>query len=162
MEPLFIDRFNWKGKPVTEEYFLAQDEETNYPFDNTRVYIIDQKRRMILLVKGSDGKFQTPGGGVEDGELVRNAAVREIKEVLNGVLEDTSLKPLFFIKSRYAGRNSNVMHFLLDSTDLKLETFEQDTGGNIVDSEWVTLKSMGYFLNWGDKGYWLGEYLSQI
>lgn len=66
--------------------------------------IIVNPKGSILLGQGSDGKWQTPGGHVEDGEDFAQAMVREIQE-------ESGLTPVHFhelMRTKFEGNDAQV------------------------------------------------------
>jgi ADP-ribose pyrophosphatase YjhB (NUDIX family) len=71
----------------------------------SRVLVLDPQRRVLLLGSRGDAPtpstgvqwWYTPGGGVEDGEDLRTAAVRELAEEIGLVVPPASLEgPVWF------------------------------------------------------------------
>jgi ADP-ribose pyrophosphatase YjhB (NUDIX family) len=50
--------------------------------------------KLLFMVNRWDGKIGFPGGNVEDGETLREAAVREVKEELGYTVYDFDLEPV--------------------------------------------------------------------
>jgi 8-oxo-dGTP pyrophosphatase MutT (NUDIX family) len=59
------------------------------------ILVIDDQNRLLLMKRSDSGCWGLPGGAVEPGEVVEDAAKRETFEETNLVIEDMSLFGVF-------------------------------------------------------------------
>lgn len=64
-----------------------------------KALILDDSRRKFLLTQKASGMWDTPGGGLEHGELPEEGLCREIKEEMGLALTWIAEKPSFFVSS---------------------------------------------------------------
>ena len=57
--------------------------------------VLDDQNRLLLLKRSDSGCWGLPGGAVEPGEVVEDAAQRETREEANLVIEEMSLFGVF-------------------------------------------------------------------
>ncbi|GAB2837505.1 NUDIX hydrolase [Actinocorallia aurea] len=69
---------------------------------SSRVLLVDEQDRLLLFLDGLKDKFWiTPGGGIDPGETVAEAALRELREETGLVIEPTALGPVVASTSGY-------------------------------------------------------------
>ncbi|MEF3312964.1 NUDIX hydrolase [Paenibacillus sp. GYB004] len=108
--------------------------------DVASTILLDETRQKIVMVRSQkDGKFNwtTPGGAVEPGETLEQAAIRETKEecgydVRIGSLH--SVREMFFETS---GHHVVIFTFYATITGGELEIMDPD--GDIVEVCWMEL-----------------------
>jgi 8-oxo-dGTP diphosphatase len=108
--------------------------------DVASTILLDETRQKIVMVRSQkDGKFNwtTPGGAVEPGETLEQAAIRETKEecgydVRIGGLH--SVREMFFETS---GHHVVIFTFYATITGGELEIMDPD--GDIVEVCWMEL-----------------------
>jgi ADP-ribose pyrophosphatase YjhB (NUDIX family) len=59
------------------------------------ILVLDNQNRLLLMKRSDSGCWGLPGGAVEPGEVVEDAAKRETLEETNLVIEDMSLFGVF-------------------------------------------------------------------
>lgn len=74
-------------------------EHPEYARRSARVLLLDSSDRLLLLNYGD--QWFTPGGGVDQGETLREAAARELAEELGLVLDGEQLGPVVAVTSGY-------------------------------------------------------------
>lgn len=109
---------------------------------NRAVAIIIKDNKILLLYRFKNGEeyYVFPGGGVEDGERVDEAVIREIKEETG--FNATIAKRLWEYEN-----NGGMEHFFLIndfSGELKLGGPEQErqSSDNIYRLEWISLEKV--------------------
>jgi len=96
--------------------------------------IVTNEKGQILVGKGHDGKWQTPGGHVDEGEDFQEAAHRELREEANIV----------------AGKMTEICHFKMNGNDSKTFMVESFTG-TVKDSDELKelqFADLGSLLDW--------------
>lgn len=94
-----------KGKSKKRKSKLSKAFEQYYKGQGVGIIVVDQNGD-ILVGKGEDGKWQTPGGHVDPGEDYYQAAIRELEEETN--LKTDSLKEIGHVKIN--GNDSKVFY----------------------------------------------------
>jgi 8-oxo-dGTP pyrophosphatase MutT (NUDIX family) len=84
---------------------LSKAFEQYYKGQGVGIIVVDEKGD-ILVGKGEDGKWQTPGGHVDPGEDYDQAAIRELQEEAG--IKASSLKEIGHVKIN--GNDSKVFH----------------------------------------------------
>ena len=59
------------------------------------ILVVDDQSRLLLMKRSDSGCWGAPGGAVEPGEVVEDAALRETLEETNLVIEDMTLFGVF-------------------------------------------------------------------
>ncbi len=72
-----------------------------YARRSARVLLLERRGR-VLLLRYENGEWFTPGGGVDEGEDPRQAAVRELREEIGLKVDPADLGPLVAVTSGYA------------------------------------------------------------
>lgn len=109
---------------------------------NRAVAIIINNGKILLLYRFKNGEeyYVFPGGGVEEGERIEEAIIREVKEETG--LSATIAKQLW----EYENNGRIEYFFLIDnfSGELKLGGPEQDrqSGDNIYRLEWISFENL--------------------
>jgi len=121
----------------------------------------------ILLVSGSRKRWILPGGGVEEGEMLRNTLIREAYEEAAVVVDEKSIQPFFFQKVYSLADNKE--KYL--STEVryicrikKQDEFIKDPDeGDIKYQISVDVKELDKYLKWGETtGFIQRELLRKI
>ncbi len=73
---------------------------------------VDIYRQAVLVREHGDTDFFFPGGGVEPGETVEEAALRELKAETGLDAEGSTLKALWWWESRHSDGPVTVAHFV--------------------------------------------------
>lgn len=85
--------------------------------DVAYVYLVDEKEEKVLMVKniGENGSYYTlPGGAVEKGETLNEAAIREVKEETGF---DVSIHGILSISEKFfEERNHHAVFFTFNGT----------------------------------------------
>jgi 8-oxo-dGTP pyrophosphatase MutT (NUDIX family) len=109
-------------------------EEPNYRRRSARVLLIDGRDRLLLLKKLPHRLFLeegitwwTPGGGIEAGESIRQAAARELHEEVGLKIDEADLGNLVANRSGYAELPWASGLFRDDFFHYRVETHEVDT-----------------------------------
>jgi 8-oxo-dGTP pyrophosphatase MutT (NUDIX family) len=78
-EPTFVQNIIWDGRPLTISWlphtFVPPRELTTQAYG-----ICFTEHRKIVLVAGDEGRWNLPGGTLEDGETFEEALAREVWE----------------------------------------------------------------------------------
>jgi 8-oxo-dGTP diphosphatase len=77
----------WCGWPVFWVYFRVG-------YGRTRVIVEHEGKILVVKQWIGDGRWQLPGGGMHKGELVRPAALRELREETGLELHENQLIPV--------------------------------------------------------------------
>ena len=122
-----------------------------------RIVIVDKEGKILILKRNaSDIHYPTlwdiPGGGVDEGENLQEAAERELKEECNLDMKITG-EP--FNKFHHAEKQVDIYGFKADSTDQKITLSDEHTEFKwIFKDEWqnyefipsVTATLKAYFI----------------
>ena len=111
---------------------------------------IIRKNNRYLFVKGKDGDFKFPGGGMEDGETIRETLMREVSEETGYHVDEVTLsdKPKNFVHEMGKGEIDDKLimdsyyyecNVVEDADYINDAEFETETGYNPV---WMTLDEM--------------------
>ncbi|MBO3746053.1 NUDIX domain-containing protein [Streptosporangiaceae bacterium NEAU-GS5] len=105
------------------------------PRPTARILLADHADR-LLLFQGPDLGWFTPGGGLEDGEPVDLAAVRELREETGYQATVEELGPVIAIAAgHWRGSWDGLVRYSVESFYfLRVEPFEVDTSG-LLDYE---------------------------
>lgn len=123
----------------------------------TLVYVIDDQERVLLGRKKRGfglGKWNGPGGKLEEGETIEECAIRECKEEVDVDLHEV----------QYMGYMD---HFFADSDvhDLQVHVFlSRSFSGNAketpeLEPHWFSLEEIPLNQMWDDDRYWLHDCL---
>jgi len=121
-------------------------------------YLINNKNQVLLIMKKKgfgNGKWNGPGGKVQNGESLEQAAIREVEE-------ETGLKP---IKPRQLGFIEFIWEHKPENNQ-KCHIFQtKKFTGKLCETEeclpkWFNLNKIPYDQMWEDDIYWLPEALA--
>lgn len=127
----------------------------------TILFIVNEERREILLgmkkVRFGAGKYNGMGGGVEEGESVEKAAVREVHEEVGLVVAESDLEKRATIRFSFEGKPewSRVAHVFV-ARRWDGDPKESDE----MAPEWFTLDSLPFERMWVDDPLWLPQVLA--
>src|SRR5690606_17807520 len=88
-------------RPHRPPHGVADVTGDTYARRSARVLVLDSLGR-VLLLRHANGEWFTPGGGVDDGEDLRQAAVRELREEIGLEVDVADLGLLVAVTSGYA------------------------------------------------------------
>lgn len=124
----------------------------------TLCYIINNKDEVLLIRKKrgfGKGKWNGPGGKVENGEVLKNSVIREIKEETNiEVINPIELGYIEFIWPESKG-DSNQRCYIYLVKEFKGEPKESDE----CLPKWFSFSQIPYEQMWDDDKYWYPEAL---
>lgn len=106
---------------------LCVPEET-YARRTARVLLLDRYGR-ILLLRFMDGKWLTPGGGVDRGESLREAAARELQEEVGLAVHPDQLGPRVAESSGHVASGWITGHCRDDFFLHRIDTHQVNTSG---------------------------------
>ncbi len=111
--------------------------------------VIVEDGKLVLVKRGVEparGKWSIPGGGVELGEAVRDAAVREAKEECGLDVELVDERPMDAFDTMFRDEDGRLrFHYVL------LQFLARPKGGNlqatsdVTDARWVPLEEVENF-----------------
>ncbi|RKR92367.1 8-oxo-dGTP pyrophosphatase MutT (NUDIX family) [Micromonospora pisi] len=112
------------------------DQETTYRRRAARVLLLDGAGRILLLRFLRDPgdpalghSWCTPGGGVDEGQSLAQAAARELREEVGLVVDPDDLGDPVAYTSGYADLGWAEGNFRDDFFRLQVQTYEVDTSG---------------------------------
>ena len=133
------------------ENFVYPDDQ--YPFSGfdhlrlvARAIVVDEEGRVALHRIRRDDMFcnqeyfETPGGGVDEGETLEKALVRECEEELGLIVEP--LEEIAVVKDAYnLIKRQNENHYFLAKAARKTKKhFESEGDAYIVETLWVSIE----------------------
>ena len=95
--------------------------------------VIQNNNKEILLVQEHNGKFNLPGGHLEQGESIADGAIREAREEVNLEIELEYLIGLYHGK----GRGANLVFF---TTSFRNQAVAQKS--EILDCAWFSVEAL--------------------
>jgi 8-oxo-dGTP pyrophosphatase MutT (NUDIX family) len=81
-------------KPLAELTYLKLRAMSEFVRRSARVLVLDSSDRLLLVQSG--GAWLVPGGGVEEGEELADAAVRELREETGLAVTPSELYPVAY------------------------------------------------------------------
>ncbi|PFP32602.1 phosphohydrolase [Priestia megaterium] len=108
--------------------------------------LIDKDKKKILMVLNRNNTWSLPGGGVEKGETLKQAAIRETKEETG---YDIDIGGIVSLNEAFI--DSNHVFFVVFKAHLIQEPSQIPKEKNILRVEWIDLKTadrlMPYYPN---------------
>ncbi len=109
-------------------------------------YAVIHDEEKLLLCRLCDGlahhgKWTLPGGGLEFGETIEEAMVREVEEETGLHVIAKSLLSHHSRISEFDDKSMHIFQFLLD-VEIKGGTLRNETGGSTDLVEWVPLSTI--------------------
>ncbi len=104
--------------------------------------LFDEKGERIIMVKNKRGDsyfWSVPGGAVEEGETIEQAAVRETKEEAGLDIEITGLHSVR--ETIFQNRGHQVIFFHFYGTIIGGELSSADPDGDILEVEWTDIQT---------------------
>ena len=118
-------------EPFTRPLFFAFSRLTRGMTLGVRVAARDEAGRIMLVRHTYLGGWWLPGGGVDRGETVQDAAVRELREE-TGLIATAPPRLLSVHSNHRFFPNDHVLVFAVDA----FEAGERTSHGEISDAEW--------------------------
>lgn len=118
-------------EPFTRPLFFAVSRLTRGMTLGVRVAARDEAGRVMLVRHTYLDGWWMPGGGVDRGETVQDAAVRELREE-TGLIATASPRLLSVHSNHRFFPNDHVLVFAVDA----FEVGERTSRGEISDAEW--------------------------
>jgi 8-oxo-dGTP diphosphatase len=84
---------------------------------SVKAVIVSSDDKILLLKRPREGRWDLPGGGVDDGESLAEAIVREIQEE-TGLLTDNAL-PIYTYLRAVNGKSEKLLQFVLTRVNAK-------------------------------------------
>jgi 8-oxo-dGTP pyrophosphatase MutT (NUDIX family) len=121
-------------------------------------YLINDKNQVLLIMKKKGfgkGNWNGPGGKVQDGELIEQAAIREVQE-------ETGFKP---IKPKCLGFIEFIWETKPDNNQLCHIFLTNQFTGKLCESDeclpqWWDIDKIPFDQMWEDDIYWLNDALA--
>jgi len=108
--------------------------------------VIVQDGKLVLVKRGVEpgkGKWSIPGGAVELGEGVRDAAIREAKEECGLDIELVGDKPMDAIDNMIAGENECLQyHYVLLQFLARPRGGTLRSGSDVTEVRWIPLEEV--------------------
>lgn len=106
---------------------------------------IVKRDNLFLLIHGKYGDYKFPGGGVEPGETLEAALIREMQEETGFRVKSSSIKPLGTVTERRKGKSEDILemtsHYFLceceeNAGSQNLDDYEREYDYQVI---WLTL-----------------------
>lgn len=115
--------------------FIQEPAESNGISRRTAVRAIIIEEEKILMVRSKLGYYKLPGGGVEKGECLEEALVREVAEE-TGYINCIIKEEIGIVAEQRPDRSSSESHFLMDSHYFLCELDNKETiAQTLIDYE---------------------------
>lgn len=101
---------------------------------------------VLIIKRGKDpfkGEWSIPGGGLENGERVKDAVMREVREETAIEIELIGLLDVFDAISSKGGRHMVIIDYVAEWT-----AGEPDAGDDAVEAEFVSVETAIKRLSW--------------
>lgn len=149
-DPVLRDTYEYKGL-VDAEYFDVDSKSEIPDYTWHQVYVIGSlDGKVPLVIHRNPSQDNLPGGGIESGETIEEAARREIEEELNMEIIDWQSIGYQVCTRRSTGQVSN--QFRIYATLRKIGEFINDPGGSVIGHKLVNLAEVNKCIDYGQIG----------
>ena len=125
--------------------FIQEPAKCNKIINRTAVRAIIIEKEKILMVRSDLGYYKLPGGGVEEGEELTEALIREVAEE-TGYINCIIKEEIGIVAEQRPDHSYHEFHFHMDSHHFICELDNEET----IDQSLI-----GYELEEGYKPVWL-------
>lgn len=134
--------------------------EYNFPVTTTLCYILNDKNEVLLIMKKRGvgaGKWNGPGGKVDQGESVEQSIIREVKEETGLTVSDLKNKGVLeFVCPTHPEIESRCHIFI--TRDFAGETIESEE----CYSQWHNLDNIPFEQMWDSDIIWFKKLISDF
>ena len=132
----------------------------------SRVIVLNPATQILLVHNQLSDEWQLPGGGREEGESIKQCAVREVLEESNVVISPNKLKHLYYQyvstkqfdeltqKTWYEKQSAQIRFIIKAET---INEFIEDPDGDIDKVMWIEIDDLGKYLPRGKTLYLINE-----
>lgn len=148
-KPDLTSEYEYRGH-VDVEWYDVHEKEDIPDLEWHQVYVVGNYQGKVAIVMYPDSQDNLPGGGIEPGESLEQAMVRELEEETN--MRVVSWEPLGYqvCTRRETGEVSN--QFRAYAKLEKIGEFANDPGGNIIGHKLIELDEMNDYIRYGVVG----------
>lgn len=126
-------------------------DEKNYTedmsvFERFGVRALIQKNGLFAMQQSKTGEYKIPGGGIDAGESIKQALVREVQEETGLVIKPASIKELGEILEMRRDIFDEKTKYIAHSLHYSCEVEDEIVETSMTESE----KAKGFHLAWAD------------